>query len=84
MDLVASIYRRLQRGGYTGTPLHSLYRDDVQDFAQAELLMDLRCVTSFCPPSTRYRCMSQCPIDYLTTYFAASEMLIMCLLQGGG
>ena len=43
MDLVASIYRRLQRGGYTGTPLHSVYRDEVQDFAQAELLMDLRC-----------------------------------------
>ena len=29
MDLVASIYRRLQHGGYTGTPLHSIYRDEV-------------------------------------------------------
>jgi hypothetical protein len=48
MDLVASIYRRLQRGGYTGTPLHSLYRDEVQDFAQAELLMDLRCTRATC------------------------------------
>lgn len=44
MDLVASIYRRLRGGGYSGTPLHSLYRDEVQDFAQAELLMDLRYV----------------------------------------
>ncbi len=30
MDLVASIYRRLRSGGFPGTELHSLYRDEVQ------------------------------------------------------
>ena len=30
MDLVASIYRRLLTHGYTVTPIHSLYRDEVQ------------------------------------------------------
>ena len=64
MDLVASIYRRLQRGGYTGTPLHSVYRDEVQDFAQAELLMDLRCADVTSQRSCAYDC---CPCR---TYFS--------------
>lgn len=42
MDLVSHIYRALKAEGYRGTPIHNLYRDEVQDFAQAELLMDLR------------------------------------------
>jgi hypothetical protein len=41
-DLVASLYARLQAGGWRGTPIHLLYRDEVQDFVQAELLLDLR------------------------------------------
>ena len=35
--------RALKAEGYQGTPLDDLYRDEVQDFTQAELLMDLRC-----------------------------------------
>lgn len=46
MDLVSHIYRSVRADGYRGTPIHNLYRDEVQDFAQAELLMDLRCVPS--------------------------------------
>eukprot|EP00887_Chlorella_sp_A99_P003743 scaffold7.g3743.t1 len=53
-DVLHSAYRRvahgghsatLKRGGYRGTPIHELYRDEVQDFMQAELLLDL-CVVS--------------------------------------
>ena len=44
MDLAASVYRRLKAGGYPGTPIHELFRDEVQDFTQAELLLDFRCV----------------------------------------
>ncbi len=48
----AAIWRRLSlyfhdgddTQGYSGTPIHSLYRDEVQDFTQAELLLDMRCV----------------------------------------
>ena len=43
MDLVASIHRRLAQQPYATTPIHALYRDEVQDFCQAELLSDLRC-----------------------------------------
>jgi hypothetical protein len=42
MDMVAHVYRGLKRDGYLGVPIHNLYRDEVQDFTQAELLMDLR------------------------------------------
>ncbi|CAD7695958.1 unnamed protein product [Ostreobium quekettii] len=44
LDLVGHIYRRLQVEGYRGTPVHSMFRDEVQDFTQAELLLDLRTV----------------------------------------
>lgn len=42
MDLVSHIHRALRAQGYRGVPVHDLYRDEVQDFTQAELLMDLR------------------------------------------
>ena len=41
-DLVASIYARLEQHGWRGTPLRALLRDEVQDFTQAELLLDMR------------------------------------------
>jgi hypothetical protein len=41
-DLVASLYGRLAQHGWRGTPLHALYRDEVQDFCQSELLLDMR------------------------------------------
>ena len=42
-DVVAHLSRRLMiEGGYHGTRLTSIYRDEVQDFMQAELLLDLR------------------------------------------
>ena len=44
MDLAASIFRRLNAHGYLGTPIHELFRDEVQDFTQAELLLDFRWV----------------------------------------
>ncbi|KAI3424745.1 hypothetical protein D9Q98_008134 [Chlorella vulgaris] len=44
-DLVAHVYRQLAEQGYQGVPIHNLYRDEVQDFTQAELLMDLRIVS---------------------------------------
>lgn len=75
-DVVAHIYRQLAREGYTGIPIHNLFRwvttslpgwetqvwdascpgvdsprfdpldcsDEVQDFTQAELLIDLKVV----------------------------------------
>ena len=36
--------RRVSLQGYRGVPIHSLYRDEVQDFTQAELLLDMRVV----------------------------------------
>ncbi|KXZ49100.1 hypothetical protein GPECTOR_23g31 [Gonium pectorale] len=41
LDVVGHVYRELTVGGYNGTPVHALYRDEVQDFTQAELLLDL-------------------------------------------
>lgn len=43
-DLLAHLHRHLAAEGYRGVPLHALYRDEVQDFTQAELLLDLRVV----------------------------------------
>lgn len=34
-DLVYSLHSRLAAGGWPGTPLHSIARDEVQDFLQA-------------------------------------------------
>ena len=53
MDLVYSIYSRVQEGGWPGVPIHSLYRDEVQDATQAELLLDI-CVVA--DPSGIYYC----------------------------
>jgi hypothetical protein len=41
-DLVASLYERLGAAGWPGALLHELTRDEVQDFLQAELLLDMR------------------------------------------
>jgi hypothetical protein len=73
MDLVASIYRRLQRGGYTGTPISSLHRDEVQDFAQAELLMDLRCDDATCGHRAS---MTAACCDILSSDLATPRLLI--------
>ena len=43
-DLVASIYSRLGQHGWHGTSIRSILRDEVQDFLQAELLLDMRLV----------------------------------------
>ena len=43
MDLVHYIYRALKARSYRGVKVHELYRDEVQDITQAELLMDFRC-----------------------------------------
>jgi hypothetical protein len=40
--VVAHLSRALSLEGYRGTPVHALYRDEVQDFMQGELLLDLR------------------------------------------
>jgi hypothetical protein len=41
-DMVSHMFRQLAAGGYQGTPIHAMFRDEVQDFTQGELLMDLR------------------------------------------
>jgi len=42
LDLVGHIYRSLADEGYRGICVHGIFRDEVQDFTQAELLLDLR------------------------------------------
>ena len=42
MDLVSHILRELDRQDNRAMVIHDLYRDEVQDFTQAELLMDMR------------------------------------------
>ena len=37
MDLVSHIFRQLADARYDGTPVHSLYRDEVQDFTQVQV-----------------------------------------------
>jgi hypothetical protein len=42
-DLVGHISRRLlEEGGYAGVNISAIFRDEVQDFMQGELLLDLR------------------------------------------
>lgn len=42
-DLVGHISRRLiEEGGYSGVDISAIFRDEVQDFMQGELLLDLR------------------------------------------
>lgn len=45
MDLLFHICSSLKASGYRGTIIHNIYRDEVQDFTQAELLIDLRSVS---------------------------------------
>ncbi|KAK9842411.1 hypothetical protein WJX84_005751 [Apatococcus fuscideae] len=45
LDLVAHLYRAFSNG-YSGTQISNIYRDEVQDFTQAELLLDFRVVSS--------------------------------------
>ncbi len=47
MDLLFHIYHSLKTNGYQGVPIHNITRDEVQDFTQAELLVDLRYVAHF-------------------------------------
>ena len=42
LDLLLHIFHSLKLNGYQGVPLHNITRDEVQDFTQAELLVDLR------------------------------------------
>lgn len=42
MDLLFHIVSSLRVNGYRGVPIHNITRDEVQDFTQAELLVDLR------------------------------------------
>ena len=44
MDLVTHLYRQLSAAPYKGARIRALYRDEVQDFTQAELALDLRVV----------------------------------------
>lgn len=53
MDLVAHLYRQLRTDGYRGVAVHALYRDEVQDFTQGELALDLRVVTD---PNALFYC----------------------------
>ena len=40
-DLVHHLYCQLTGQGYSGCPISHVYRDEVQDFVQGELLLDL-------------------------------------------
>ncbi|EFJ46513.1 hypothetical protein VOLCADRAFT_118102 [Volvox carteri f. nagariensis] len=53
LDLVGHVYREMSVSGYTGTPIHALYRDEVQDFTQGELLLDLAVAAD---PNTLFYC----------------------------
>lgn len=41
-DFVGHMYRQIVKSGYKGMALHQIVRDEVQDFSQAELLLDMR------------------------------------------
>ncbi|KAA6421340.1 MAG: hypothetical protein FRX49_08618 [Trebouxia sp. A1-2] len=57
MDLLFHIYRSLKGSGYQGVPIHNMTRDEVQDFTQAELLVDLRVM---CEPNGLFCCGDPC------------------------
>jgi len=57
MDLIAHVFRSILTEGYKGPVIHSLYRDEVQDFTQAELLLDMRCVID---PNSLFYCGDTC------------------------
>ncbi|GMH41224.1 hypothetical protein BSKO_09134 [Bryopsis sp. KO-2023] len=56
-DLVGHIYRQIEKVGYNGTEIHNIFRDEVQDFTQAELLLDLRVVSD---PNGLFYCGDTC------------------------
>ncbi|GLI67622.1 hypothetical protein VaNZ11_011869, partial [Volvox africanus] len=53
LDLVGHIYREMAASSYSGTPIHALYRDEVQDFTQGELLLDIAVAAD---PNTLFYC----------------------------
>lgn len=60
MDFIRHLYVHFKRSGYGGALIDGLYRDEVQDFAEAELLLDLRVVTDqnnlfFCGDSAQVK-----------------------------
>lgn len=57
MDLLFHIFRSLKLSGYQGVPIHNITRDEVQDFTQAELLVDLRVM---CDPNGLFCCGDPC------------------------
>ncbi|DBB04235.1 TPA: hypothetical protein ACH3X1_013259 [Trebouxia sp. C0004] len=57
MDLLFHIYRSLKGSGYQGVPIHNITRDEVQDFTQGELLVDLRVM---CEPNGLFCCGDPC------------------------
>eukprot|EP00775_Hariotina_reticulata_P001454 gene1454-1796_t len=56
-DLAAHLYRQLAQGQYRGARLDGMYRDEVQDFTQAELLLDLRVCAD---PNSMFYCGDTC------------------------
>ncbi|KAL6749214.1 P-loop containing nucleoside triphosphate hydrolase protein [Haematococcus lacustris] len=44
MDLVAHMHRAFREGCYCGAPITAVFRDEVQDFTQAELALDFEVV----------------------------------------
>ncbi|DBA81851.1 TPA: hypothetical protein ACH3X1_007570 [Trebouxia sp. C0004] len=57
MDLLFHIYHSLKTNGYQGVPIHNITRDEVQDFTQAELLVDLR---TMCDANGLFCCGDPC------------------------
>jgi hypothetical protein len=58
-DLAAHLYQQLVGEGYQGVPLDGVYRDEVQDFTQAELLLDLRVCAD---PNAMFYCGDTCQV----------------------
>jgi hypothetical protein len=59
-DLAAHLYQQLVGEGYQGVPLDGVYRDEVQDFTQAELLLDLRVCAD---PNAMFYCGDTCQVS---------------------
>ncbi|KAK9854785.1 hypothetical protein WJX84_000152 [Apatococcus fuscideae] len=57
MDLVAHLYRSFKAKPYNGVPISFCYRDEVQDFTQAELLLDLSVINN---PNGLFYCGDSC------------------------
>ncbi|KIZ02024.1 hypothetical protein MNEG_5936 [Monoraphidium neglectum] len=55
-DMVAHIYRQLCAGAYQGVRIDGVSRDEVQDFTQAELLLDVR----LADPNALFYCGDTC------------------------